>query len=301
MDFKQIEAFVNVMKYKSFSKAADASFLTQPTISTHVSSLEKELGVSLIDRKGKESRPTKAGRAFYNYAISMINTREKAIAALGGENAGFSGTIDIRTSSIPGEYLVPRLMAEFRRQYPQTRFYVEQSDSGQVWDSIVNNEGELGFTGEYRNNSLGYETLYRDPAVLITPKTGKFLDLREKSDALPLQQFCNEPFVWREGGSATRSSFEKKINNIHPGSHMDVAVSVNSLESVKRCVAAGLGVSVLSELVTAADGERADYLTFHLADVQMEREFYLVYNKNVMLSPVVSRFREFARTYFRKE
>lgn len=75
MDFKQIEAFVNVIKYKSFSKAAEATFLTQPTISTHISSLEKELGVTLIDRMGKESRPTKQGRAFYNYAINLLHTR----------------------------------------------------------------------------------------------------------------------------------------------------------------------------------------------------------------------------------
>lgn len=301
MDFKQIEAFVNVMKYKSFSKAADASFLTQPTISTHVSSLERELGVTLIDRKGKESRPTKAGRAFYSYAINMINTREKAVMALGNTNSDFSGSIDLRTSSIPGQYLVPELLAAFRREHPQTHFYVEQSDSRQVWDSIVNNEGDLGFTGEYQNNSLGYEVLTRDPIVLITPKNEKFLNLKEKSDSLPLKEFCGEAFVWREDGSATRNSFEKKINNIYPGSRMDVAVSVNNLESVKRCVAAGLGVSVLSELVTAADGNQAGYLTFHIADVQMEREFYLVYNKNVMLSPLVSHFKEFARNYFKKE
>ena len=103
MEFKQIEAFVNVIKYKSFSKAADASFLTQPTISTHISTLEKELGVTLIDRLGKESRPTKEGRAFYKYAISLINTREKAIMEVGRRGSEFSGIIDLRASSIPGE------------------------------------------------------------------------------------------------------------------------------------------------------------------------------------------------------
>ncbi len=86
MEFKQIEAFINVVKYKSFSKAADASFLTQPTISTHISSLEGELGVTLIDRMGKESRLTKQGREFYKYAINMINTREQALYAM--EKAG---------------------------------------------------------------------------------------------------------------------------------------------------------------------------------------------------------------------
>ena len=124
MEFKQIEAFVNVIKYKSFSKAADASFLTQPTISTHISSLEKELGVTLIDRMGKESRPTKAGRAFYKYAISLINTREKALVEIGRGGTELSGILDLRASSIPGEYIVPELMTGFRQLLPQVRFYM---------------------------------------------------------------------------------------------------------------------------------------------------------------------------------
>ena len=82
MEFKQLEAFVNVIRYKSFSKAAEATYLTQPTISTHISSLERELGVKLVDRRGKESRPTKQGRAFYNYAVNIINTRERAMMAM---------------------------------------------------------------------------------------------------------------------------------------------------------------------------------------------------------------------------
>ena len=96
MDFKQIEAFVNVIKYKSFSKAAEATFLTQPTISTHISSLEKELGVTLIDRMGKESRPTKQGRAFYNYAINLLHTRERAISAMENSSKDTNSSVSNR-------------------------------------------------------------------------------------------------------------------------------------------------------------------------------------------------------------
>ena len=111
MEFKQLEAFVNVIRYKSFSRAAEATYLTQPTISTHISSLENELGVKLIDRRGKESRPTKHGRAFYNYAVNIINTRERAMMAMKEFDADISGSIDIRSSSIPGQFIVPELLA----------------------------------------------------------------------------------------------------------------------------------------------------------------------------------------------
>ena len=114
MDFKQIEAFVNVIKYKGFSKAAEATFLTQPTISAHINSLEKELRLQLIDRTKKEAIPTAEGKLFYNYAMTMLNTREQAIYSLQNFSINIKGTIEILSSSIPGEYIVPCLVAEFK-------------------------------------------------------------------------------------------------------------------------------------------------------------------------------------------
>ncbi len=296
MEFKQIEAFVNVIKYKSFSKAADASFLTQPTISTHISSLEKELGVTLIDRLGKESRPTKEGRAFYKYAISLINTREKAMLEIGNRGAEFSGIVDIRASSIPGQYIVPELMTEFRRIFPAARFYMEQSDSESVRNCIAENDGELGFTGGYKNNGLKYDLLFKDSMVLITPKNDKFLKMRKKSEAIRNEDFMDENFVWREEGSATRKTFEEMVysgNGKRPG----VIATVNSLEAIKRCVSGGMGVSVLSETAVNRDIE-VNYLSFKMADVKLEREFYLATNKNVTLSPIAIKFREFVLSKF---
>lgn len=291
MEFKQIEAFVNVIKYKSFSKAADASFLTQPTISTHISSLEKELGVTLIDRMGKESRPTKAGRAFYKYAISLINTREKALVEIGRGGTEFSGIIDLRASSIPGEYIVPELMTGFRRVFPHVRFYMEQSDSEDVWEAIEQGDGEIGFTGGYKSNGLRYELLFKDPVVLITPKNEKFLALAAKSAYIDSKDFLEEDFVWREEGSATRRNFEEMVYSGR-GRRPNIVATVNSLEAIKRSVAGGLGVSVLSQVAVKKDAG-ANYLVFRMADVAIEREFYLVTNKNVTLSPAAVRFRDF--------
>ncbi len=291
MEFKQIEAFVNVIKYKSFSKAADASFLTQPTISTHISSLEKELGVTLIDRMGKESRPTKAGRAFYKYAISLINTREKALVEIGRGGTELSGIIDLRASSIPGEYIVPELMTGFRQLLPQVRFYMEQSDSEAVWEAIEQGDGELGFTGGYKNNGLRYELLFKDPVVLITPRNEKFLALAAKSEFIGSEDFLEEAFVWREEGSATRRNFEEMVY-AGRGRRPNIVATVNSLEAIKRSVAGGLGVSVLSQVAVKKDAG-ANYLVFRMADVAIEREFYLVTNKNVTLSPAAVRFRDF--------
>ena len=281
MDFKQIEAFVNVIKYKSFYKAAEATFLTQPTISTHISSLEKELGVTLIDRLGKESRPTKQGRAFYNYAINLINTRERAIAAMGNFGKDISGEIIIKTSSIPGQYIVPRLAADFHREYPEVTFSIEQSDSEQVWNDIADNMGEIGFTGEYQNNGLKYELLFKEPSVLITPNNERFAKLRAE-------------------GSATRRTFEEKLIAAGKPGKVKAVATVNSLEAAKQCVKNGLGVTILSSAVVENDNNRGDYLVFHIDDMELEREFYMVYNKNTTLPPAAVKFKEFVLGVFSK-
>ena len=294
MEFKQLEAFVNVIRYKSFSKAAEATYLTQPTISTHISSLERELGVKLVDRRGKESRPTKQGRAFYNYAVNIINTRERAMMAMQEFGANISGMIEIKTSSIPGQFIVPELIAGFHEKYPNVVFNVEQSDSDKVWNDIIENLGDIGFTGYFENNSLKCELLFKDRLVLMTPKNEKFMKLRSISDKLSIADIIHEDFIWREEGSATRKTFERWVAN-HEDRTLNSVATVNSIEGIKACVENGLGVSVLSLSAARKEMEDPDgsMLVFELEGVDLEREFYMLYNKNTTLSPAAAKFRDY--------
>lgn len=292
MDFRQIEAFVNVIKFKGFSKAAEATFLTQPTISAHVNALEKELKLQLIDRTKKEALPTAEGKLFYNYALTMLNTREQAIYSLQNFSLNINGTIDIQSSSIPGEYIVPGLIAAFKKEYGKTKFRLEQSDSFVVADNIKAHRGEIGFTGHQENDGLTYKLLMKDKAVLIAPENES---LKERSgDRLRLKDIIGMPFLLREQGSATRETFEKELNAKGiPHTSVNVAASMNSMEAIKQAVRGGMGVSIISEV--AADRNRTDrgYLVFDIEDYDVEREFYLVYNDKLTMSPTAETFKFF--------
>ena len=148
MEFRQLEAFVNAAKYKSFSKAADATFLTQPTISTHVSNLENELGVRLLNRSGREISLTPHGHEFYSYAVELLNTRSRAVMSMKNLKEDLDGILEIQTSSIPGYFYLPQVMEEFHELFPRVKFYVEQSDSRLVNENLMNQRGELGFNGQ---------------------------------------------------------------------------------------------------------------------------------------------------------
>ena len=301
MEFKQLEVFINVVKYKSFSKAAEATFLTQPTISTHISALEKELGVKLVDRKGKESRPTKQGRALYNYAINIINTRERALNAMSEFNTEMSGTLEIKASSVPGMYIVPKMISEFSKLYPSVKFDVEVSDSEKVWGDILDNMGEIGFTGFFQNEGLKGETVVKDRLVAITPDTDEFRKLRKKGTSITLSELAKHPFIWREAGSGTRKVFEEKLSSYESCPEIRRTVTVNNMEGVIACVTQGMGVSVVSSLSVSEKNDRG-YLVFEIEDMKAERDFYMVYNKRTTLSPEAQKFKEFVeKRYIDKE
>lgn len=290
MDFKQIEAFVNVIKYKSFSKAADALFLTQPTISAHINSLEKELNVLLFNRKVKQVELTREGKKLYKYATDMINTREQAINSLRSYGNSMEGVLEIQASSIPGEYILPDLICEFSVKYPKVRYFLEQSYSKQVVDNLLRGKGEVGFVGNKRDKSLEYTFLAADKTVIITPRTEKFCALREDVD---FETFINEPFVQREPGSATLNAFESELHKMSPSSRIKVIAKMDSMEAIKQAVAAGLGISAISEIAAEEKECQEKFCVFKPNNLHIRREFYMVCNNKISMSPIAAAFKDF--------
>lgn len=289
MDFKQIEAFVNVVRYKSFSRAADATFFTQPTISTHISILEKELGTKLLDRKGRTVEMTPQGKQFYKYAVEMVNTRSRAIAALDKDSDKVEGVLELQTSSIPGITFLPDMLALFRKEHMNTQFYVNQSDSVAVVDHIAERRGELGFVGEKGNNpNLEYNKIFSDRSVLVVAK-GLFTDAEE----VELDDIMGLPFIWRENGSATQKSFEDAV--VKKGfdrASFEVIAMFNDLDAIIRAVEIGLGVAILSEQTVAKLGSRNIRLV-NINGFNVNRDFYMINMKGVALSPVAEAFKQF--------
>ena len=284
---------VNAVKYKSFSKAADATFLTQPTISTHVGNLEAELGVRLLNRKGREISLTPEGQEFYGYAMELLNTRERAINQLHSAEKELEGILEIQTSTIPGHYYLPMLMDEFHKRNPKIRFYVEQTDSRTVNDNLMAQRGEIGFTGYKGNLGLTYEPIFYDEMVLITPDNEKYRPY-ENGEELPVDFFIHEPFVMREDGSGTKQEMEKAlIDGKAVFKNVDVIARMTNMASVKQVVSRGLGVSIVSEQVVKDTAESEKIRYFRIKGLEKKRCFYLAYNKSVILSPAAEAFLQF--------
>ena len=199
MDFKQIEAFINVAKFKSFSKAANSSFLSQPAISSHIASLEKELIVQLFDRTSKEVLLTPAGESFLKYAIDILNTRDRAISHLANFNETISGKLRLAASTTPCNTIVPSLIKEFHTLYPDVSFDVTEQSSGEIINNIIKFDCEIGIVGELvSDEKIKSYKLLDDDLVVISPPDFNL------PDSINIESLFKYKFILREEGSATR-------------------------------------------------------------------------------------------------
>jgi len=299
MDFRQIEAFVYVVRFKSFSKAADAIYLTQPTVSSHISTLEKELGLKLIDRSGKEILPTSAGKVFYEYANNLINIRDNAVFTLNKFSKKIDGKVEIAASTVPAEYLLPKLMLGFRNLYNNINFSVDQFDSNQVITELLEKKYELGMVGTVIENSkLEYHKLVEDKLVLAAPTNKKFSAI--SSDVLSFKAIMDESFIYRESGSGTRLEFEKIFmkHGISPSS-VKIAAQFNSIDAIKQAVSQGLGVSIMSYVSIEDYVKFGRIKAFDIEGLDLTRAFYIVTHKKRPLSPVNSVFLKYVTDYYK--
>ena len=290
MDFTQIEAFNNVVRYKSFSKAADATFFTQPTISTHIRNLEKELGVKLLDRKSRVVEMTPQGSKFYKYAVEMINARAQAFDALNDTTGNVGGILEIQTSSIPAVTFLPELLSGFRKNHSGIQYYVSVSDTQAVIENISERRGEIGFIGEKISSaSIECTRVASDKSVLIAPVNYNIAPTLKLADAIQY------PFIWRETGSATRRTFEMAaLRSGFEKDAFEVAALVDDMDTMIRSVEAGLGVAIISEKVASSLGSRVKVA--EIEDFSEDRTFYMISLKSASFSPAAEAFSEYVKS-----
>lgn len=290
MDFKQIEAFVNVVRFKSFSRAADATFFTQPTISTHISSLEKELNTKLLDRKGRTVEMTPHGQKFYQYAVEMVNARAQAIEALDNGDDNLDGVLELQTSTVPGIAFLPEIIRKFTDAHPFTQFYIEMNDSKATVESLLERRGEIGFVGEYvAEPGIEVHEIFHDRPVLLVPGT-----YETDKDTITLEEMSKLPLIWRENGSATRKSFEDTAaSKGFDKNNFRVISRTNDLNMIMRLVANNVGASILSEKTVNKVVRSDEFKVLKIDGFDKLRSFYMITLKNVFLSPVAEAFRKF--------
>ena len=297
IDMRELEAFCYVVKKGSFSRAAQALYLTQPTISAHVASLERKLRVQLLVRTTKEVFLSDAGKLLYEYAEKILALRTEAVQAVESFAKEMRGTVRIAASSIPGQYYLPRLIQGFRNLHPDISFSVEALDSAEVAEQVLSRKVDLGFTGTaIPSSKCTYDVFAEDRLVVITPNTPRYRAYL--STGFPIRQLMNETFIRREEGSGTRIETENFLREMGVDvDKINTAVEVRSTESIKQMVSEGLGISMISQSASRDYCQFQRLLSFNFGNVSLRRKLYLVRHKNSILSPIAQVFCDYVLKY----
>ena len=296
MEFKQLEAFVAVVDYGSFSEAARKLYLTQPTISAHVRSLEEELHTKLILRTTKKTTITTRGYQLYDSAVRMLEIRNNLLENFTGVQKHM---IDLAASTIPSSYLLPEILAAFGKTHPDIYFHSIQADSAESINRVLDGTVDLALVGQNtRDETCVFLPFCQDELVIATPITNHYLGLQNKS--VTFEDFIKYPIIIREKGSGTKKEMDLFLEQIGvTPSDLNVIARMNDLEGIKKSIVNGLGISILSARSAIDLQKTKQILLFPLEESAHKRTFYIVYSKNRILKPHVRQFIQFVQNFYR--
>jgi DNA-binding transcriptional LysR family regulator len=297
MDLHQLYVFTKVVEHKSFSKAAEDIFLSQSTVSSHIQSLERTLNVSLFDRVGRENILTPAGERLYQWALKLLLLKDQAMLDLKEGATELRGMIRIGASSVPGQFMIPKMVKKFRNQYPKATFHVNQSSSKIVAEKVLNGSVDFGLLGEkYENDKLCYIPLLKENLVLITSQQSNIVG------PVDIETLLSYPFIMRNSDSGTNSLIERFLKKKQISKdQMNIVAYTENGQSLIQFVLQDIGIAIISEIAAREYYDKNLMMIHEINEFNEERYFYLVYNQNKTQSMLSKLFIERAPELIKPE
>lgn len=285
MDFQRLAVFRAVARRLSFSRAADELHLTQPAVSKHIQQLEAELGVQLFHRVGKRVELTDAGRIVADYAQRVSALTEDVRRVLGELEGLRRGSLRLGASATPGLYLLPEMLARFRKKYPQVETTLVITNSADVTRRVSAGEFDMGFVGAPTETpGLQVRPFVGDEIVLIVPPGHPLA--RQRAFAPDL--LAQETLIVREPGSATRQIAEANLAQLEVVPK--TVLEMTGCEGVKRAVSAGLGVAFVSRYAIALEVAQKVVSVLEIPELRFARQLSLITRKDARPSAAILAF-----------
>ncbi len=297
MELKQLRSFCAVVQYRSFTRAAEKLYLSQPTVSTHVRQLEEEFGSRLIVRTTKSIEVTPRGQELYACACGIVNLQDDLIRSWSDEEEKI---IRIGASTIPSAYILPQILPAFRREHPAPQFHVFQSDSEGIAEGLLTGAFDVGLIGaRLHEEALELTPFYEDRMVLITPVNDRFRCLAQRG--VTIEDICREPILLREKGSGSKKCISGYFQQMGvEESALTVTARLNDQESIKNLVAGGLGVSIISEKAAEDARNAGRLLTFQLPGSGARRRLYAACRRGTPVNRQTRQFMDFVIGFYRQ-
>jgi DNA-binding transcriptional LysR family regulator len=294
-ELPHLSTFARAAEQGSFTAAATDLGLTQAAVSQRIATLEKELRVSLFDRRAGRTPLTDAGQRLYEYARQILNLHGQAREDIGGFHPPVSGDLPIAASSVPGECFLPALLCAFHAKHPQVHVRATVSDSGSVLTEVEKGRASLGLVGQNaERSSLEARPIGGDSLVLIVPSGHQWATRR----TISLDALAGEPLIIRERGSGSRSALEKSLERAGSSlASLSVSLELGSNAGIKDAVKRGLGVAFLSRFCVQRELAAKELRAVRVRGLDLARQFYLVSHRRRPLSPAATVFLHFLESH----
>ncbi|WP_405083197.1 selenium metabolism-associated LysR family transcriptional regulator [Paenibacillus chitinolyticus] len=293
LNFHQLHIFYTVAEKGSFSHAAQALHMTQPAVTMQVQSLEDHFGIKLFHRSTKKIELTEAGRTLIPYARKCVELIRETENAMTGFTAMAEGRLQLGASLTMGEYILPRLLGPFRKEYPNISVAMKVMNTTQILDEIFAHQLTFGLVeAPIQHPDVHTEAILSDELKLIVPAGHPLAEM----DTIRMEDVFQYPFVLREEGSGTRRVMEEELERTGIAcSEMDIVMELGSTGAIKSAVEAGLGVSILSQSSVKHEVRLGILKIKEIEGVSFSRSFYAIYLNSTLLPLSAVSFLNFMR------
>lgn len=278
MDLDQLHTFLEIVRLKSFSKAAQTCFRTQPAISAQIRQLEQELNTSLFERLGTRIQLTPAGKIFCGYAEQILDLRRQAQDSINELDRVPRGELVIAANEATCVYVLPTVFSEFKKRFPNVQLLVDRSYGRHVVEAVLDNLADFGFTQlPVQEKRLQVVQVYTDEIKLLVPRDHVLAE-RQSVTAVEILDY---PLLLPKGG-ATRSKLNAWLEGVED--QIQISMELDSTEMIKRFVLAGMGISFMAASHFEEGVAAGQFSAISLAPEPLIRRLGLVYRKDKALS-----------------
>jgi len=293
LNLDYLRTFLNVVQLGNFSEVAKQLSISQPAVSFQIQRLERDLGVRLLDRHMKKIAVTEAGKRLVRFAEKVEKERTLLFSDIDQLRDEVAGDLIIAASTIPGEFLLPSILSQFKQRYPSIGVQVAISDSMNVINGVRSGEYEIGFCGAAPDGSdLECFKMAQDEIVFIVSKGHPF----GKKKKVAFAEIAGEPIISREESSGTRRSLEKLLlEGGHDAKQFEPKLVLSTSQSIVSAVEEGIGIAFVSSLAIKKSLALDLVKEVKIEGLNLSRDFFCVYRKEHIVSRLLDEFISFIR------
>jgi DNA-binding transcriptional LysR family regulator len=290
---QQLRILKAVAAEKSFTKAAETLFISQPSLSKQIKILENRLGIILLNRENNKLSLTESGKVFLHYSERILALCEESCRALNDVKNGDRGNLTVGASQTIGTYLMPRVLALFAQHYPQINIKVQVDSTRVIAKKVLNHEIDIAVVGgdvpEELKKNLEIEKFVEDELILIIPKTHPFALKKQKK--INKDDLYHLNFITLNSTSTIRKFIDNILiqNNIET-KQFNIVMQLNSIEGIKTAVSLGLGAAFVSSSAIEKEIELKTVEIINIENIRITRTLSIITNKDIYRSKALEFF-----------